>query len=116
MVHRGQFVSAFAQDLKAPLQRVIGNAELMPASTSDHESAVDLREIQDNATRAAGIVRNLLALTETTNLRRRWQPLNDIVGRAAAGCRTEMEASGLRVQVTCAERLPFMYVDGNSKR
>lgn len=109
----GQLVSGLAQELKAPLQGVIGNTELMLASAAPGtESAADLRGIQESATRAAGIVRNLLAFTETTNLSRHWQSLNDIVGRAVAGCRIELEASGLSVRVTCGERLPLVYVDG----
>jgi signal transduction histidine kinase len=109
MANVGQLVSGFAQ----PLQGVIGNTELMLASAAPGtESTADLREILESATRAAGIVRNLLAFTETTNLRRHWQDLNDIVGRAVAGCRIGLEASGLRVQVTCAEHLPLVYVDG----
>jgi len=113
LAHVGQLVSGFAQELKGPLQGVIGNTELMLASAAPGtQSAADLREIQVSATRAAGIVRNLLAFTETISLSRHWHNLNDIVGRAVAGCRLELEASGLRVQVTCAERLPLLYVDG----
>ena len=109
----GQLVSGFAQELKGPLQGVIGNTELMLASAAPGtESAADLREIQESAARAAGIVRNLLAFTETTSLSRHWQHVNDIVGRAVAACRLELEASGLRVQVTYAEHLPLVYVDG----
>ena len=76
------------------------------------ESAADLREIQDSAARAAGIVRNLLAFTETTSLRRHWQHINDIVGRVVAACQLELEGSGLRVRVSYADRLPLVYVDG----
>ena len=51
----GQLVSGLAQELKSPLQGVIGNTELMLASgTLGAESTSDLREIQDNASRAAG--------------------------------------------------------------
>lgn len=113
MASVGQFVSGFAQELAGPLQGVLGTTELMLASAATGtESAADLRGIQENATRAADIVRNLRAFTETTNLRRHWQDLNDIVGRAVAACRLDLEASGLRVRVTCAERLPLVYVDG----
>ena len=61
----GQLVSGLAQELKSPLQGVLGNPELLIAMASPGAgSAEDLREIQQNATRAAGIVRNLLAFTE----------------------------------------------------
>jgi signal transduction histidine kinase len=109
----GQVVSGLAQELKSPLQGVIGNTELALASGElGPASAVDVREIQENATRAAGIVRNLLAFTETTSLSRRWQDVNDLVAHALAGMRTELDASGVRVQFSRADRLPLIYVDG----
>jgi len=108
-----QFVSGFAQELKDPLQGVIGTAELMLASAAHGaEPSADLRGIQESATRAADIVRNMLAFSETANLSRHWQSINEIVGRAVAGSRHRLEASGIRAQVTYAERLPLLYVDG----
>ena len=60
--HVGQLVSGLAQELKSPLQGVIGNTELMLATGGGAADSKDeLREIQENAARAAGIVRNLLA-------------------------------------------------------
>jgi len=109
----GQLVSGLAQELKSPLQGVLGNAELLMASaTPGTGSAEDLREIQQHATRAAGLVRNLLAFTETSGLTYRWQQVNDIVRRALESCRSELGASGVSVQVEPAERLPLVYVDG----
>jgi K+-sensing histidine kinase KdpD len=108
----GQLVSGLAQELKSPLQGVIGNAELLLASgTLGVESTSDLREIQENATRAAGLVRNLLAFTETADLTRRWQDINDVMDRAIAGIRTELGASDVGVQFERVERLPLMFVD-----
>ena len=107
----GQAVSGLAQELKSPLQGVLGNTELLIAlARSGSGDDEDLREIQQNATRAAGIVRSLLAFTEPTGLR--WQNINDIVRRALESCRNELEASAVRVQIEAAERLPLVYVDG----
>jgi len=109
----GQLVSGLAQELKSPLQGVIGNTELMLATgSSSSDSSQELRDIQENATRAAGIVRNLLAFTDTTALQRRWQDVSGIIERAVAGCRAELDANGVRVVVKTAERLPLAYVDG----
>ena len=109
----GQLVSGLAQELKSPLQGVLGNTELLIAMASPGAgSAEDLREIQQNASRAAGIVRNLLAFTEPSGLSHRWQNINDIVRRAIESCRNELAASGVRVQIEAAERLPLVYVDG----
>lgn len=112
LVSVGQLVSGLAQELKSPLQGVIGNTELMLASgTLGVESTSDLREIQENATRAAGLVRNLLAFTETADLSRRWLDINDVMDRAIARIRTELDAAGVVVHFVRAERLPLMFVD-----
>jgi signal transduction histidine kinase len=109
----GQLVSGLAQELKSPLQGVLGNTELLIALASPGTgSTEDLRDLQQNASRAAGIVRNLLAFTEPSGLSHRWQNINDIVRRAIESCRNELQASGVRVQIEAAERLPLVYVDG----
>jgi K+-sensing histidine kinase KdpD len=108
----GQLVSGIAQDLKSPLQSVIGNTELMIASAGEGESSEELQNIRDDATRAAGIVRNLLAFTETAALSRRWQDVNDIVAHAIERCRADRKVQPEQVQLNCAERLPLVYVDG----
>ena len=113
LAHVGQLVSGLAQELKSPLQGVIGNTELMLASAGHGgDSKDELREIQENVHRAAGIVRNLLAFTETSSLSRRWQDINELARRAVEGVRSELDASGVRVQLALADRLPLMYVDG----
>jgi signal transduction histidine kinase len=108
-----QVVSGLAQELKSPLQGVIGNTEVMLATGSlNQASTADLREIQENATRAAGIVRHLLAFTETQALARRWQDMNELARRACDAMKGELGASSVRVNLTLAERLPLIYVDG----
>ena len=65
MASVGHLLSGLAQDLKSPLQGVIGNTELMLASTDPGRLRGGAHEIRDNAARAADIVRNLIAFTET---------------------------------------------------
>ncbi len=115
--HVGQLVSGLAQELKSPLQGMIGNTELMLATGGGAgggaaDSKDELREIHENAARAAGIVRNLLAFTEASTLKRRWQDINELANRACESMRGELYAAGVRVNLTLAERLPLMYVDG----
>ena len=109
----GQLVSGLAQELKSPLQGVLGNTELMMASAGRDESATEeLQQIRESATRAAGIVRNLLAFTETTSLSCRWQDLNEVVARAMTACEPRLSGAGVKVRLDPAERLPLVYVDG----
>jgi K+-sensing histidine kinase KdpD len=107
----GRLVSGLAQELKSPLQGVLGNAEVL-AATGNEATAQELREIRDNATRAVGIVRNLLVFTEANSLNRRWHNLNDLVTTALDSRRVELTAAGVRVTLEGAPRLPLVYVDG----
>jgi K+-sensing histidine kinase KdpD len=108
----GRLVSGLAQELKSPLQGVLGNAEVLAATGNDGTSAQELREIRDNAARAVGIVRNLLVFTEANSLNRRWHNLNDLVSAALDSRRAELTAAGVRVNLEGAQRLPLVYVDG----
>jgi K+-sensing histidine kinase KdpD len=112
LVNVGHLVSGLAQDLKSPLQGALGSAELLAASDrSGGDSSQELKEIRDNVTRAVGIVRNLLAFTETTELDRRWHDLNQIVSEAVQRHRSSgATADGMAFQGT--GRLQLIYVDG----
>jgi K+-sensing histidine kinase KdpD len=112
IAHVGHLVSGLAQDLKEPLQRIIGNTELMLAGDAPTPAAEELRDISENATCAAGIVRNLLAFTGSATPVPRWQDINDVVERAVQSCRAELGAVGARVVVERRDRLPLVYVDG----
>lgn len=103
----GRLVSGLAQDLKSPLQGVLGNAELLAAAErADRESVEELRDIRDGVSRAVGIVRNLIAFTETHALNRRWNDLNEVVRRAVD------HRTASFVQLEEASRLPLVYIDG----
>lgn len=110
MANVGRLVSGLAHELKSPLQGVIGNTEVMLAASSP--GSEELRNIRDEAARAAGIVRSLLAFTDTTTLLRRWHDLNEIIARAVDACRGDLESAGVRAQLVGTERLPLVYVDG----
>src|SRR6185369_13777869 len=108
----GRLVSGLAQELKSPLQGVLGNAEMLAATGHSEDTAQELNEIRENATRAVGIVRNLLVFTEANSLNRRWHNLNDLVTAAVDSRRGELTAAGVRVSLDGAPRLPLVYVDG----
>jgi two-component system, LuxR family, sensor kinase FixL len=110
LVNVGQLVSSLAQDLKSPLQSMLGSAEVLAATDpSDAGTAHEVKEIRANVSRAAGIVRNLLAFTETAELDRRWHDLNEIV-RSAMQQRSGEPGGRPTFQGT--SRLQLVYVDG----
>ena len=107
----GRLVSGLAQDLKSPLQGVLGNAELLVVADSTTGGRTEeVQDIHANATRAVGIVRNMLAFTETHALNRRWHDLNDIVKRAVEEKRLDGSYAD-RVTLDMP-RLPLVYIDG----
>jgi K+-sensing histidine kinase KdpD len=110
LVNVGQVVSGLAQDLKSPLQGMLGSAEILAASEpSDAGAAQELKQIRDNVTRAAGIVRNLLAFTEPAELDRRWHDLNEIVRHAM---QQHQAGAADRVTFEGTSRLQLVYLDG----
>jgi K+-sensing histidine kinase KdpD len=111
LVNVGQLVSGLAQDLKSPLQGMLGSAEILEASGSSDVHAAQVKEIRDNVRRAVGIVRNMLAFTETTELDRRWYDLNEIVRLALQQHRSGGDG-GAGVAFQGTSRLQLVYVDG----
>jgi two-component system sensor kinase FixL len=112
LVNVGQLMSGLAQDLKSPLQGVLGSAELLAASDpSTAGSAQGLREIRDNVSRAVGIVRNLIAFSETTILDRRWHDLNELVRNAVQRHHGEGD-SPEHATFQGTTRLQLVYIDG----
>lgn len=108
----GRLVSGLAQDLKSPLQGMLGSAEVLAVSDpAAGGGAQELQDIRDNVTRAVDIVRNLLAFTETSALNRRWHDLNDVVHRALDHKRRDGGAAEC-IKLDETPRLPLVYVDG----
>ena len=112
MVSMGHAVSSLTEELRSTLQGVLGNTELMRATGGVGSSTQEFREMHENVERAAGLVRNLSAFTDTVSLSRRWQDLNEIVTRGVAGCRSQLQDAGVQLEVQSSERLPLVYVDG----
>jgi K+-sensing histidine kinase KdpD len=91
---------------------VLGNAEVLAATSQGDATAQELNEIRDNAARAVGIIRNLLVFTEANSLHRRWHNLNDLVTAAVDSRRSELSSAGVRISLDGTPRLPLVYVDG----
>ena len=107
----GQLVSGVAHELNNPLQGVLGYAELMLATRPQASETEELRAIRDNANRAAGIVRNLLAFAGRTTSARGWQQINRIVRDAIAKRDSQLHTSEIDLTFDAADRLPLVYVD-----
>jgi len=99
------------------LQEVLGNTELMIAhsrsgSVANSVQTEGLEHIQQGAARAAAVVRDLVAFTDTVSLSARWHDVNDIVDRAIEASRRDLEAHRIQVERAPLERVPMAYLDG----
>lgn len=112
---RSSILSALSHDLRTPLTVLVGladslflgRAQLPPAAL---ETAGTLR---DQAARLAGLVTNLLEMARlhagSVNLRREWQPVDEVVGSSLnllAGA-----LAGHAVRVDLQPELPLLHFD-----
>jgi len=107
----GQLVPGVAHELNNPLQGVIGYTELLLAGKNTATENEELKAILNNATRAAGIVRNLLAFARRVSSARGWQQMNRIVRDAVAVRERHVRAARIELRMDLADRLPLVYVD-----
>jgi two-component system sensor histidine kinase KdpD len=112
---RNSLLSALSHDLRTPLASLVGIAESLshsqpPLSAPQQESATQLAA---QSQRLASLVENLLEMarieTGETTLRRRWHPIEEVIGSAIKSARP---ALGNRpVEVSIARDTPLVEID-----
>ncbi len=114
---RNSLLSSVSHDLRTPLATITG------ATTTllDHETALnpttrrDLTQaIGEEAERLNRLVRNLLDMTRlesgAVEIRKEWQPLEEVVGAAVGRLDTQLRARPL--EITIPTDLPLVPIDG----
>ena len=113
---RNSLLSAISHDLRTPLAALVGLAETLglthpPPSAQQMEIA---RAIRESALRMSASVVNLLDMARlesgAVRLNKQWQPLEETVGSAIAGCATVL--TDHPVHVTFDDDLPLLHLDG----
>jgi PAS domain S-box-containing protein len=108
----GQFVAGIAHEMNNPLQGVLGHLELLIDMTEAAKPVKrELKQIYQEADRAAKIVRNLLVFAGSHRVARQRVPVERILTRAIASRRAALKAADIRIVRKQGEKLPPVYCD-----
>jgi two-component system NtrC family sensor kinase len=111
----GQLIAGVAHDLNNPLASVVGFADYLVESEKNAPPHLlePLRAIQQEAERAASIVRNLLSFARKQDRRRRSQPVGPILEATLLLLRNQLMACKVESTLTIDPGLPDVIVDAN---
>jgi C4-dicarboxylate-specific signal transduction histidine kinase len=108
----GQFVAGIAHEMNNPLQGVLGHLELLIEMTEAARPVRrELKQIYQEADRAAKIVKNLLVFTGSRRMARKRTQVDGILTRAFASRRTHLKRADIKVVRRQGEKLPPVLCD-----
>ena len=109
----GQLIAGVAHDLNNPLASVVGFADYLAEATvgTPEEMVEPLRAIQQEAERAANIVKNLLNFARKQEGRREVRPVSDILAATLQLLRNQLIGAKIEIDVDVAPGTPPVYAD-----
>jgi two-component system NtrC family sensor kinase len=108
----GQFVAGIAHEMNNPLQGVLGHLELLIEMTDAARPVRrELKQIYQEADRAAKIVKNLLVFTGSRRMARKRVQVDRILTRVIASRQTHLKRTGIRIVRRQGERVPAVLCD-----
>jgi PAS domain S-box-containing protein len=108
----GQFVAGIAHEMNNPLQGVLGHLELLIDMTEAARPVKrELKQIFQEADRAAKIVRDLLVFTGSHRIARQKVAVDRILTRAIASRRAQLKAAEIKIVRKQGEKLPPLFCD-----
>jgi PAS domain S-box-containing protein len=108
----GQFVAGIAHEMNNPLQGVMGHLELLiEATEAARPLRKELKQIFQEAERAAKIVRNLLVFTGAHRIARHKMKVDRVLTRAVASRRAHLARAGIKIVRRQGDKLPSVMCD-----
>jgi two-component system NtrC family sensor kinase len=110
----GQLIAGVAHDLNNPLTSVIGFADfLLEAGEVPPRMLEPLRVVQQEAERAASIVKNLLSFARKQEHRRRHAQIRPLLNATLGLLRNQLMAQHVEARLECDAELPDLDLDTN---
>jgi two-component system NtrC family sensor kinase len=111
----GQLIAGVAHDLNNPLASVVGFADYLVETSgiAPPEMIEPLRAIQQEAERAANIVKNLLGFARKQERRRQLASVRDLVSGTLLLLRNHLVASKIETELDLGTGVPDVCVDVN---
>jgi two-component system, NtrC family, sensor kinase len=108
----GQFVAGIAHEMNNPLQGVLGHLELLMDMTPAAKPVKkELKQIFQEADRAAKIVRNLLVFTGSHRVARQKMPVDRILTRAITSRKAHLTRADIKIVRKQGLKLPAVSCD-----
>ncbi|MBN1857205.1 MAG: PAS domain S-box protein [Dehalococcoidia bacterium] len=107
----GEMASGIAHELNNPLTSVIGLSELLTEENLPEELREDIEAINQEAQRAAVIVRNLLTFARKHNPTRKPMQINDVISDVLRLRAYEHRVHNIKINSNLAEGLPQVSAD-----
>ena len=114
----GQLIAGVAHDLNNPLASVVGFADYLVenAGIAPPEMIEPLRAIQQEAERAANIVKNLLGFARKQERRRQLASVRDLVSSTLLLLRNQLVSGKIETELDLDPSVPDVCVDPNQIR
>ena len=108
----GQFVAGIAHEMNNPLQGVLGHLELLMDMTPAAKPVKrELKQIFQEADRAAKIVRNLLVFTGSHRIARQKTKVDRVMTRAIASRKPHLTRADIKIVRKQGEKIPDVMCD-----
>jgi two-component system NtrC family sensor kinase len=108
----GQFVAGIAHEMNNPLQGVLGHLELLIEMTDAARPVRrELKQIYQEADRAAKIVQNLLVFTGSRRMARKRVQVDSVLSRALASRRAHLKRAEIKLVRRQGDKLPPVVCD-----